>query len=45
LKNFPWGETPGPLLTKGGGKGKGVKVPTFTRREGEGRKDREEGVK
>ena len=36
LKIFSRGETSGPLLTKGGGGGRG-KVPTVTGRGGEGR--------
>ena len=41
LKNFPRGETPGPLLTKGRGGG-GIKGSCLYRK-GMGGKDREEG--
>jgi len=43
LKNFSRGETPGPLLTKGGSKGKGLQVPTFTGWEGRIRKRARQG--
>ena len=39
LKNFPRGETPGPLLTKGGGGGR----YSYLYRKGRVGKDREEG--